>query len=99
MKVAYPWRAAGSTGAGWSAGAGGSVLFATDQPLYASDVNAKAGQTSVGSTITGATGFTLQFQEKMTDQLYQDLSSDRNMSWVQRDSWFTYLNLMLQQLQ
>jgi hypothetical protein len=29
----------------------------------------------------------------MTDRLYKDLSSDRNMGWVQRDSWLTYLSL------
>ena len=29
----------------------------------------------------------------MPDQLYQDLSSDRNMSWVWPGSWFTYLSL------
>ena len=69
------------------------LYFLTDTPLNISDVNAKIGQSAVGSTIPGATGFTVNFQEKMTDQLYKDLSSDRNMSWVQRDSWFTYLSL------
>ena len=69
------------------------LYFLTDMPLNTSDVNAKIGQSAVGSEIPGATGFTLAFQEKMTDQLYKDLSSDRNMGWVQRDSWFTYLSL------
>lgn len=69
------------------------LYFLTDAPLNISDVNAKIGQSAVGSAIPGATGFTVAYQEKMTDQLYKDLSSDRNMGWVQRDSWFTYLNL------
>jgi Uncharacterized protein conserved in bacteria (DUF2330) len=69
------------------------LYFLTDKPLNISDLNAKIGQSAVGSTIPGATGFTVSFQEKMTDQLYRDLSSDRNMSWVQRDSWLTYLSL------
>ena len=34
-----------------------------------------------------------KLQEQMNDQLYHDLSTDRNMSWVQRNSWLTYLSL------
>jgi hypothetical protein len=69
------------------------LYFLTDVPLNISDVNAKAGQSAVGSNIPGSTGFTVAFQEKMTEQLYKDLSSDRNMGWVQPNSWFTYLSL------
>jgi hypothetical protein len=29
----------------------------------------------------------------MTPQLYQDLSSDRNMGWIWQNSWLTYLTL------
>jgi hypothetical protein len=29
----------------------------------------------------------------MTDSLYHDLSTDKNMGWVRRDSWLTYLTL------
>jgi hypothetical protein len=69
------------------------LYFLTDMPLNTSDINAKIGHSAVGSEIPGATGFKVAFQEKMTDQLYQDLSSDRNMGWVQQNSWFTYLSL------
>jgi hypothetical protein len=69
------------------------LYFLTDMPLNTSDINAKLGQSAVGSDIPGSTGFTVAFQEKMTYQLYKDLSSDRNMGWVQQDSWFTYLSL------
>ncbi len=69
------------------------LYFLTDMPLNISDFNARIGQSAVGSEIPGATGFKLAFQEKMTPQLYQDLSSDRNMGWVWPNSWFTYLNL------
>jgi hypothetical protein len=43
--------------------------------------------------VKGAEGFTLQFQEKMTDSLYKDLSTDKNMAWIRRDTWLTYLTL------
>jgi len=69
------------------------LYFLTDMPLNISDLNARIGQSAVGSEIPGATGFKLAFQEKMTTQLYQDLTSDRNMGWVWPDSWFTYLSL------
>jgi hypothetical protein len=29
----------------------------------------------------------------MTDSLYHDLSTDKNMGWVRSDSWLTYLSL------
>lgn len=69
------------------------LYFLTDMPLNVSDFNARIGQSAVGSNIPGANGFKLAFQEKMPEQLYRDLSSDRNMSWVWPNSWFTYLSL------
>ncbi len=65
----------------------------TDKPLTTSDLNAKIGQSAVGSDIPGAPGFKVAFQEHMSDQLHRDLSTDRNMSWVPKDSWLTYLSL------
>jgi hypothetical protein len=69
------------------------LFFLTDTPVYTSDLGAVAGQSSVGSEIPGAPGFRLSFQERMNDALYHDLSTDRNMGWVPRDSWLTYLQL------
>jgi hypothetical protein len=69
------------------------LFFLTDMPLYTSDVGAVVGQSSVGGEIPGAPGFRMAFQERMSDVLYHDLSTDRNMSWVPRDSWLTYLQL------
>lgn len=48
---------------------------------------------SVGDQLPGAQGFTVQGQEFMNFQLHQDLSSDRNMSWVPNDAWVTHLVL------
>ncbi len=69
------------------------LFMLTATPLYTSDVGAVIGQSSVGSEVAGAPGFRMSFQERMNDSLYHDLSTDRNMSWVPRDSWLTYLEL------
>src|SRR6266700_2097250 len=69
------------------------LYLLTDQPVYITDFDAMAGQSSVGSGIPGASGFVVSFQEKLTATLYHDLSTDRNMGWVRSDSWLTYLNL------
>ena len=72
---------------------GADIYLLTDKPVYTSDMGAIVGQSSVGSDIPGAKGFTLAFQEQMNDRLYHDLSTDRNMGWVWRDSYMTYLTL------
>ena len=69
------------------------LYFLTDEPLNVSDFNAVVGESAVGQDVPGAPGMKVAFQEKMTDQLYHDLSTDRNMGWVWPDSWFTYVTL------
>jgi len=69
------------------------LYLLTDSPVYTSELGAFAGQSSVGTQVPGAQGFSLAFQEKTTPALYHDLSTDRNMGWVWPDSWMTYLTL------
>lgn len=69
------------------------LFFLTDTPIYASDLDAVAGHSSVGETIPTAPGFVVKFQEPMNPSLYHDLSTDRNMGWVRPDGYFTYLAL------
>ncbi|HEV2580320.1 MAG TPA: DUF2330 domain-containing protein [Ktedonobacteraceae bacterium] len=69
------------------------LFLLTDNPVYTSDFSAFAGQSSVGSTIGNAQGFTMPFQEQIDASLYHDLSTDRNMGWVWPNSWLTYLTL------
>lgn len=69
------------------------LFLLTDNPVYTSDFDALVGQSSVGSAVANAQGFTLAFQERMNSTLYHDLSTDRNMGWVWPDSWLTYLTL------
>jgi hypothetical protein len=50
-----------------------------------------AAQPSAPETL--APGFVLVSQQRMSPQLQRDLSSDRNMSWVPRQGWLSYLTL------
>jgi hypothetical protein len=69
------------------------LYLLTDHALNTSASAAVVGQSPVGSDLPGAPGFKVAFQERMTDSLFHDLSTDRNMGWVWRDSWLTYLSL------
>lgn len=69
------------------------LYLLTDQPVNVSEVAAAVGQTPIGANVPGSTGFKVAFQEHMNTQLYHDLSTDRNMSWVWPNSWLTYLTL------
>lgn len=46
-----------------------------------------------GTSVDGAPGFTVAAVQPMSRQLFSDLSSDRNMSWLPRSGWITYLRL------
>ena len=48
-----------------------------------------------GSTnsVDGAKGFTITGSRSLDSPLYNDLSSDRNMSWMPSTGWLTYLQL------
>jgi hypothetical protein len=69
------------------------LYLLTDGPIYTSDYSAEIGLSSVNTGVPGAPGMQVAYQEKMTPELYHDLSTDRNMSWVRPDSWLTYLSL------
>lgn len=69
------------------------LYLLTDNAVNTSDTAAIVGQSPVGTSVPGASGFTVAFQEHMTPALYHDLSTDRNMGWVRSDGWLTYLKL------
>ena len=91
LKVTHPWIPFEVLANGSQVQA--DLYLLSDKPVNTSEWRALIGATGVGTTVQGAEGFTLQFQEKMTDSLYRDLSTDKNMSWVRRDSWLSYLSL------
>jgi len=61
-------------------------LSTTNEPLFLPGVFG-------AQNVDGATGFTVARQEAMNDNLFRDLSGDRNMGWLPRDSFLTYLTL------
>ena len=91
MKIPHPWIPFEVLAAGAQVQA--DLYLLSDKPVNTSEWRALFGVSGVGSKVQGAEGFSLEFQEKMTDSLYRDLSSDKNMGWVRRDSWLTYLAL------
>ena len=91
MKIPHPWIPFEVLAAGAQVQA--DLYLLSDKPVNTSEWRALIGASGVGTAVQGAEGFTLEFQEKMTDSLYNDLSSDKNMGWVRRDSWLTYLTL------
>jgi hypothetical protein len=91
MKIPHPWIPFEVLAAGQQVQA--DLYLLSDKPVNTSEWRALIGASGVGTKVQGAEGFSLEFQEKMTDSLYRDLSTDKNMSWVPRDSWLTYLTL------
>jgi len=91
LKVPHPWIPFEVLAAGQQVQA--DLYLLSDKPVNTSAWRALIGASGVGRAVQGADGFTLEFQEKMTDSLYHDLSTDKNMGWVRKDSWLTYLSL------
>jgi len=91
LKVPHPWIPFEVLAAGQQVQA--DLYLLSDKPVNTSTWRALIGASGVGTAVQGADGFTLEFQEKMTDSLYHDLSTDKNMGWVRKDSWLTYLSL------
>ena len=91
MKIPHPWIPFEVLAAGQQVQA--DLYLLSDNPVNTSEWRALIGASGVGTQVQGAEGFSLEFQEKMTDGLYRDLSTDKNMGWVRRDSWLTYLTL------
>ncbi|HXM51905.1 MAG TPA: DUF2330 domain-containing protein [Candidatus Binatus sp.] len=91
MKIPHPWVPFEVLAAGQQVQA--DLYLLSDKPVNTSEWRALIGASGVGTKVQGAEGFSLEFQEKMTDNLYRDLSTDKNMSWIPRDSWLTYLTL------
>jgi hypothetical protein len=91
LKIPHPWIPFEVLAAGQQVQA--DLYLLSDQPVNTSAWRALVGQSGVGTEVEGAPGFTLVSQERMNDSLYHDLSTDKHMSWVRRDSWLTYLSL------
>ena len=91
LKIPHPWIPFEVLAAGAQVQA--DLYLLSDKPVNTSEWRALIGVSGVGTAVQGAEGFSLEFQEKMTDSLYRDLSTDKNMRWVRKDSWLSYLTL------
>jgi hypothetical protein len=92
MKTAHPWvplEVLALDGQQTQA----DIYMLTDQPLNTSNLGAVVGHPSVGTSVGKLGGLTVNFQEQLNPSLYRDLSTDRNMGWVWKNAWLTYLTL------
>jgi hypothetical protein len=69
------------------------VFLLTDSQVFASDLAALDGESPAGGLVPHAAGMTVPYQQRVSAQLFRDLSSDKNMGWVRPGSWLTYLRL------
>src|SRR5580700_12220682 len=69
------------------------LFLLTDQPLRTDGGVLVTSRLAKGTTLDSAPGFTVAGAEPMNTSLHQDLSSDRNMSWVPAHGYVTYLTL------
>lgn len=92
MKTAHPWVPLEVLAIG-AQQVKADVYLLTDQPVNTTDIGAALGEPAVGSSVPGAPGFTVQFQQPINASLYRDLSTDKNMGWVRPDSWLTLMAL------
>jgi hypothetical protein len=69
------------------------VFLLTANKIYTSDLAAIDGESPVGGLVPHSAGVTIPYQQPVSEQLFRDLSSDKNMGWVKPGSWLTYLQL------
>jgi hypothetical protein len=92
MKTAHPWVPLEVLSLGTHQ-VKADLYLLTDDPVNTSELGAIIGEPAVGSTVPGAVGFKINYQQQLNSALYRDLSTDKNMGWVRPDSWLTYLSL------
>jgi hypothetical protein len=69
------------------------VYLLTDGPVYASDLAAIDGESPAGGLVPHVAGMTVPYQQQISDQLFRDLSTDKNMAWVRPRTTLTYVRL------
>ncbi len=92
METKHPWVPLEVLSLG-TAQVQADLYLLTEDPVNTTEIGAMIGESAVGSTVPGAPGFLVNYQQKLNAALYRDLSTDKNMGWVRPDSWLTYLTL------
>jgi len=92
MKTAHPWVPLEVLAAG-TAQVKADLYLLSDLPINTTEIGAVLGESAVGTSVPGAPGFKVEYQQKLNDALFRDLSTDKNMGWVRPNTWLTYLTL------
>jgi hypothetical protein len=92
MKLDHPWVPLEVLANG-VAEVNADVYLITPDRVYASDLAALEQESPEGSFVPHAPGLAVRYQQPVSDQLHRDLSSDKNMGWMQPGGWLTYVNL------
>ncbi|MFN2465945.1 MAG: DUF2330 domain-containing protein [Candidatus Dormibacteria bacterium] len=69
------------------------VFLLTDNQVFTSDLAALDGESPTGGLVPHSAGVTIPYQQRISGQLFRDLSTDKNMSWVRPATWLTYVQL------
>ena len=92
MKLDHPWvplevLANGTTHVD------ADIYMFTPGRIYTSELARLDGESPEGGFIPHAPGLAVLYQQPVSAQLHQDLSSDKNMSWMKPGGWLTYISL------
>ena len=92
MKLAHPWVPLEVLANG-TAEVNADIYMLTADRIYTSDLAALEQESPEGSFVPRAPGLAVPYQQPVSDQLHRDLSSDKNMGWMQPGGWLTYITL------
>ena len=92
MKLAHPWVPLEVLANG-VAEVNADIYMITPGRIYTSDLAALESESPEGSFVPRAPGLAVPYQQPVSDELHRDLSSDKNMGWMQPGGWLTYITL------
>ena len=92
MKLAHPWVPLEVLANGVAEVNADIYMLSADR-IYTSDLAALEGESPEGGFVPRAPGLAVPYQQPVSDQLHRDLSSDKNMGWMQPGGWLTYITL------
>jgi len=92
MKLDHPWVPLEVLANG-VAEVNADIYLITPDRIYTSDLAALEQEAPDGTFVPHAPGLAVRYQQPVSDQLHRDLSTDKNMGWMQPGGWLTYINL------
>jgi hypothetical protein len=92
MRLEHPWVPLEVLANG-VAEVNADVYMITPERVYTSDLAALEQESPEGSFVPHAPGLAVRYQQPVGDQLFGDLSRDKNMGWMKPGGWLTYIDL------